>query len=124
MAKIDGKQIKAGSIPNAALTTPAGAPTKSDKAKTPNVTAGNNADSGLTITTTPSGGSMVEVTVNGVAQTLGDGVKTKDCYFTGDNGATARAINAIVATDKLFWNGTIAGFDLSATDSIDFYYNV
>ncbi len=124
MAKIDGKQIKAGSIPNTVLTTPAGTPTKNDKAKTPIVTAGNNADSGLTITTTPSGGSMVEITVNGVAQALGDGIKTKDCYFTGDSGATARAINAIVAADKLFWNGTIAGFDLSATDTIDFYYNV
>ena len=99
MAKIDGKQIKAGSIPNTALTTPAGAPTKVDKAKVPSVTTGNNADSGLTITSTPSGGSMVQVMVNGVAQTLGDGIKTKDCYFTGDNGTTARAIGAKKESD-------------------------
>jgi hypothetical protein len=123
MAKIDGKQIKPGSIPNSVLTTPAGAPTKTDKAKTPNATTGN-ADSGLTITSAPSGGSMVEVMVNGVAQTLGDGVKTKDCFFSGDNGATARAINAIAANDKLYWNGVITGFDLAATDVVDFYYNV
>lgn len=124
MSKIDGKQIKAGSIPNSALTTPAGAPTKDDKAKVPNATVGNNADSGLTITNTPSGGSMVQVMVNGVGQTLGDGVKTKDCYFTGDSGTTARAINAIVATDKFYWNGTLSGFELAATDLVDFNYNV
>ena len=99
-------------------------PTQSDKAKVPAATSGNDQDSTLTIAATPSGNGYVMVLVNGSMQELGDGVKTKDCYFTGDSGTTARAISAIVATDKFYWNGVISGFDLAVTDKVDFQYNV
>jgi hypothetical protein len=76
------------------------------------------------IASTPASGSYVNVTVNGDYPEIGNGVKTKDCYFSGDSGATARAYNAIVATDRLYWNGSIAGYQLAATDKISFEYNV
>lgn len=89
-------------------------------------------DTGLTITRTPAGDSGVIVAVNGVGVKIGDGSKTGgDCYFSGDSGLTARAISAITASDKLFWNGVIAGYGLNGTsttnadgvDVISFHYN-
>jgi len=73
---------------------------------------------------TPNGGSFVKVTVNGDEPEIGNSVKTKDCYFSGDSGATARAFSAVVTTDKLYWNGSIAGYQLAITDKISFEYNV
>jgi hypothetical protein len=71
-----------------------------------------------------SNGAYVGVRVNGIGYTVGDGVKTKDCYFSGNGGTTARAFGAIVATDKLYWVGSVAGFQLAAaTDIIDFLYD-
>ena len=64
------------------------------------------------------------VFVNGLAVRVGDGVKTKDCYFSADDGATARAIAAIATGDKLFWVGSVAGYQLATTDLIDFDYGV
>ena len=85
-------------------------------------TSGDDANTGLTITSTPEADSYVGVYVNGHLQVLGDGVKTKDCYFSGDGGSTARAITSITAGDTLFWNGTITGFDLATSDIISFTY--
>ena len=76
------------------------------------------------IATTPASASYVGVTINGDSPEIGDGVKTKDCYFSGDSGATAKSFTAIVATDKLYWNGSIAGYQLAVTDKISFEYNV
>jgi hypothetical protein len=88
-------------------------------------TADFQAACATTIAATPAGDGYVSVMVNGLEQVLGDGVKTKDCYFSVDAGATARAIAAITAGDTLYWVGTIAGFQLaSATDLIAFEYSV
>jgi hypothetical protein len=73
---------------------------------------------------TPNNGSFVKVTINGDEPEIGDGVKTKDCYFSGDAGATAKAFTTIIAGDKLYWNGSIAGYQLAITDKISFEYNV
>ena len=73
---------------------------------------------------TPSGGSYVKVIVGGDCPEVGNGVKTKDCYFSGDSGATARAFNAVITGDKLYWNGSIAGYQLAATDRVSFEFNV
>ena len=97
-------------------------PTAGDKALVPSVTSGNDADTTLTIAATPGGDGMVNVLVNGIQYELGQGVKTKDCYFTNDGGTTARAIGAIAAGDALYWNGTTAGFDLATSDEIDLIY--
>lgn len=124
MALLDGKQIKAGSIPNSKLATPSGNAVTSNKWMTASVTAADFAEACATaIASTPASGSFVQVMVNGQTQDLGDGVKTKDCYFSGDSGTTARAIAAIVATDKLYWVGSVAGFQLAVTDKISFLYS-
>lgn len=60
--------------------------------------------------------------VNGVQYMVGSGVKTEDCYFSNDAGATARTFANIVATDSLYWNGVVAGFDLETTDILDMNY--
>ncbi len=93
-----------------------------DKARNPHATVGNYADTGLDISRTPALDSYVAVLVNGIQYELGDGVRTKDCYFSNDSGATARLIKDIVAGDSLFWNGLIAGFNLATTDEVDFDY--
>mgnify|MGYP003351818403 CR=1 FL=1 len=67
--------------------------------------------------------SYVEVKVNGINYVVGNGVKTKDCYFSGDSGSTARAFGAIASGDYLYWNGSVAGFQLDTNDVIDFLYN-
>jgi hypothetical protein len=87
-------------------------------------TTANGQPSGATITNTPVG--YVQVMVNGVQQWLGDGIKTASCYFSADGGVTAKAISEIVATDVLYWNGSITGgFQLEAVkDRIDLNYNV
>lgn len=98
-------------------------PKNADKEQAPAATTGDNQDSTLTISNSPPNDGYVSVFVNGQKQTLGDGVKTKDCYFSGDAGTTARAIINIVSGDAFFWNGVIASFDLAATDIVDFDYD-
>jgi hypothetical protein len=68
-------------------------------------------------------GGSVSVFVSGLRAGLGDGVKTKDCYFSDDLGATAKTLENLASGDKLYWNGSIAGFQLDAGDVIDFEYN-
>lgn len=76
----------------------------------------------LTISATPAGDSLVMVLVNGLKVELGDGVKTADCYFSGDGGSTARSIAAITSGDELYWNG-VSAYILETTDVVDFIYN-
>ena len=64
---------------------------------------------------------MVQVFVNGVMLQL-KGDKTGDCYFSGDGGTTARAFASIASTDTLHWNGSVAGYQLEATDEITLVY--
>ena len=56
--------------------------------------------------------------------TVGDGVKTLNCYFSADGGTTAKSVSALTSGDQLYWNGTVAGFDLDTSDVIDFDYDV
>lgn len=74
----------------------------------------------------PITGCYPLVRINGLGETgLGDGTKVgATAYFSGDNGVTARALNAIAAGDKLYWNGSAAGWQLATTDYIDFDYQV
>lgn len=83
-------------------------------------TAGDGSATGLTLTNTPFG--YVEVKVLGAMAALGDAIKTLDCYFSDDGGATAKAISALVAGDELIWNGTIAGAEILTTHRVDFCY--
>jgi hypothetical protein len=85
-------------------------------------TVDNQLATNTAIANTPAG--YVQVFVNGVKVSLGDGVKTKDCYFSADGGTTAKAISAIVINDLLYWNGSVTGYQLDTSDSIDFDYEV
>jgi hypothetical protein len=127
MAQLDGKQIKAGSIAGDRLAAGVlgGKPSNLNKNMAASVTTADGQSACATaIAATPAGGSYVRVSVNGLNQTLGDGDKLHDCYFSGDSGTTARAMTAIVATDLLYGVGSVAGFQLAVTDKIDFSYNV
>jgi len=100
----------------------AATPTDGDKAQNPTgATSGDNQDTGVVIAKAPAGDGYARVFINGLAVECGDGVKTKDCYFS-DGAAGARAFGAIVASDPLYWNGVIAGYDLATTDEIDMDY--
>jgi hypothetical protein len=98
--------------------------TPSDKALNPTATVGDNASTGITISATPVNNSYVQVQLNGMQVILGDGVKTTECYFSGDSGTTARNIADIASGDELFWNGLIATFSLGVLDVIDLNYLV
>jgi hypothetical protein len=75
--------------------------------------------------TSSAAGGYVFVDVDGVIITPGDGTKVAvPCYFSGDGGVTARALKSIVAGDFCYWNGSVAGFQLAATDLISFFYLV
>jgi hypothetical protein len=95
-----------------------------DKAQNPATTgAANDVDTLLTLSATPALLGYVQALVNGVQAEVGNAVKTKDCYFSGDNGVTARAFGAAVFTDKFYWNGIISGYGLiNNTDEVDFNY--
>lgn len=85
-------------------------------------TNGNFSGTGILITFTPFSDSAVDILVNGVGVSEGNGVRTAASYFSGDGGVTARTIANIQAGDELYWNGAIAGFDLSTSDVIDIMY--
>lgn len=97
-------------------------PTKDDKELIPNNTFGDFQLTGINITNTPIG--YITVSVNGQIYTLGDGIKTKSCYFSNDSGVTALYIDTITSGDSLYWNGSIAGINLDSTDRISLSYNI
>lgn len=76
------------------------------------------------IIATPANDSYVQVMVNGIQYSVGDGVKTKACYFSSDNGATAKTIANISAGDKAHWVGSVAGFQLLSSFKVDFNYSI
>lgn len=67
--------------------------------------------------------SSVLVNVNGLIVNVGSG-STASCYFSGDNGVTKRNIGYEQQGDKLYWVGSVAGYELSTIDIIDFVYLV
>lgn len=90
-----------------------------DQFETASATSSDGDTSGIAIANTPEG--MVQVFVNGVMVEL-KGDKTAECFFSGDNGTTARALTAIASTDTLHWNGSVAGYQLEASDEITLVY--
>lgn len=85
-------------------------------------TSGNDfVVTGVTLTSTPNDYSRIEVYVNGQKQRLGDNDTSKDCYF-GTAPLTPIALSALSLGDQLYWNGTIAGFELSTSDKVEIVY--
>ena len=96
--------------------------TNADLNKRSVVTTADGDSTEINITYTPFSDSSVAIKVNGMEVNLGDGVKTEDSYFSKDAGATAKLIADIEAGDTLYWNGSIAGYQLDETDDIDISY--
>jgi hypothetical protein len=105
--------------------TPAAFASQANKDMTASVTTADfQLACATAITITPSGDGYVNVDINGLRVSVGDGVRTKDCYFSNDSGATARAISAITAGDALYWVQSVAGYNLAASDKVDLDYAV
>lgn len=66
--------------------------------------------------------SYVRVFINGVEVNSGGNVYPFDCYFSGDDGLSVRLRGDERTGDKLYWNGSVAGYELDSTDLIDFVY--
>lgn len=71
---------------------------------------------------TPIGDGLVAVLVNGAVVTVGDGDKLAACYFSADEGATAKTIANVAVGDKLFWVPSVAGYPLLSSFLIGFLY--
>jgi hypothetical protein len=75
------------------------------------------------VAATPVG--WIGVVIDGLFFMPGDGTTNACCYFSGDNGITPRAQGSVVEGDRLFWVGSIAGYQLNtACDRLSFIYNV
>jgi len=84
----------------------------------------NHVDTGLDIAQTPEGDSYVMVTVNGVEASMGDGVRTRDFYFSADGGLTAKPLAAVMAGDSLYFNALVAQYPLEVSDEVSLHYVV
>ena len=95
---------------------------KSNLNMTANVTV-NDGDlaCNTAILDTPKTYSYVRVFVNGVEVNTGD-KNSGDCYFSRDGGSTALVVGDERLGDKLYWNESIANYNLDAIDLIDFIY--
>lgn len=87
-------------------------------------TADNQIGCATALGAIPANDSYLAVYINGERTPVGDGVKTKHCYFSSDSGATAKTIANFATGDIMYWVGSIAGYQLATTDIIDFDYNV
>ena len=56
---------------------------------------------------------------------VGDAVKTQDCYFAETAAPTvAIALNALSGDEDLQWNGTIAGYELDGSDVVECHFSI
>ena len=99
-----------------------GVDVKVDLDKAPSNTSADGDTTGIQITYSPFSDGAVSITVNGLGANIGDGTKVEACYFSSDDGASAKSIANISAGDTLYWNGSIAEFELDSTDEIDIVY--
>lgn len=97
----------------------------SNKKQASAVTTTTNETTGITIAATPVPGYIM-VFLNGIELEVGDGVKTKDFYFSVDGGTTARSLTShtVVAGDTLYWTKARELYDLAVTDLITIDYFV
>ena len=70
---------------------------------------------------TPMSSKIPTVTINGlVVDVRGD--KTGEAYFSSDAGVTATAFSSLTTSDDLYWNGSVAGYELDTTDKVKVKY--
>lgn len=101
-----------------------GAPTSQNKRMPAQVTSGDGDQAcGVAVQSTPALNSHVFVLVNGQERSVGDGVLNADSYFSDDGGSSARNLADIAAGDTVHWNGSVAGFQLTVLDEIEFDFD-
>lgn len=83
---------------------------------------GDNINTTLFISDEPKKGSNINVFINGININVGNGIKTRDCYFSSDGGATAKNFSNLQIGDLLYYNKTISGYKLDNVDKINFDY--
>ena len=83
---------------------------------------GNNFETGVLIDYTPFADSVIELQINGMTEYGSYGNKLGSFYFSKDGGVTAKSMSNLEAGDKLYWNGTIRGFQLGFGDIITISY--
>jgi hypothetical protein len=105
---------------DAQIVTAGGGSAISNKGMTAEVTTADG-DLACTAAMGFNAKGYVQVFVNGIKVDVA-GDKTGDCYFSADDGTTAKGLNSVMADDQLFWNGSIAQYELAATDVLDFDY--
>jgi hypothetical protein len=98
--------------------------TSLDKELIPSATLGNVARTGLFLSATPDDNQYIDVEINGISISLGNGTKNLDGFFSPDGGTTARAFQDIRVGDELIFNSITAGYDLSTDDRVSFFYEV
>lgn len=96
--------------------------TSLNKEMIPGNTAGNVSRTGLFIADTPEDSQYIDVEINGISISLGNGVKNLDAFFSPDGGTTARSFADIRVGDELIFNATIAGYELTGEDRVSFFY--
>lgn len=73
----------------------------------------------------PSAFAIILVYLNGVGiNHISYGDKTGSLYFSNDDGATALLRAAVTTGSKLFWNGSVAGFQLQSGWTLRVVYSV
>jgi hypothetical protein len=75
----------------------------------------------------PKYDSFISVVLNGAVQRMAknEAERTSNaCYFSNDGGLTAVNLSNITIGDELYWNGSVAGYELQAVDKFTFLYLV
>ena len=93
-----------------------------DKELIPNNTSGNVSRTGIILSVTPEDGQYIDVEINGISISLGDGTKNLDGYFSADGGTTSRTFEDIRVGDELIFNAVIAGYELTDEDRVSLFY--
>jgi hypothetical protein len=94
-----------------------------DYSLTPPTTSGNNFNTTLSLSQKPVINTGVDVIVNGVSVSVGNGTNLGvACYFSRDGGITAIFFSDLQIGDILYWNGTEAGYQIGAAYNVDFQY--
>lgn len=103
----------------------AAVPSASNKFMTCSVTTSDgDAATATTVVAAPAAGSWIRMVVNGIDVDIRSGSKAGEAYISGDGGTNARTFANVVAGDTIHWNGSVATYELAATDWASLFYVV
>lgn len=149
---VDGKQLKSATVANSKLATASSTASANSVVlsnangkidlgylpvdelsgafvEDPLETLGTSADGdpmGETgLSSTPGASATVMIYLNGIMiRRVSYGDKTGSVFFSNNDGQTAAERSALAAGSKLYWNGSVAGFQLQAGWSLKVVYTL